>query len=171
MKRMNFFVKLSAFFILIIVSMTSCLKEDENPYADYTAEREADLIKNWRNQMKRDTVEVDSFLIDSTTIYYIRDTTKVGTGQNVKAGDKLTVRYVGKYITGGTFDYSENFSYIHKVNRMVDGWEAGIELLKKGESAIFLIPSAKAYGPGGAYNGYIPPYSPLFFIIEVLDIK
>jgi len=151
------------------------MKEDENSYSNNTAESEANLIRNWRNEMKKANAKVDSLLIDNSVIYYIRDTTKVGTGLNVKTGDKLTVKYTGMYLNGSIFDSSPSYSYIHKDtnanNRMIAGWEAGIELMKKGESVKFMIPSSQAYGALGSFGGIIPPYTPLIFVIDVLDIK
>jgi len=54
---------------------------------------------------------------------------------------------------------------------MIQGWEEGIEILSKGGSATFLIPSNKGYGPLGSEDRTIPPYTPLIFIIEVVNIK
>jgi FKBP-type peptidyl-prolyl cis-trans isomerase len=78
------------------------------------------------------------------------------------------------FLDGTIFDSSTSFKYIHKntdpTKRLIQGWEEGIEILRNGGSAAFLIPSAKAYGAEGRIPS-IPPYSPLIFIIEVIDIK
>lgn len=175
MKKANLVLKISVILLLFVVSMTSCLKDEEDPYASYTPEREASMIQSWRTQMKKNKVDVDSFMVDTTKIYFVLDTTKVGTGPNVKTGDKLTVKYTGIFLNGITFDASNGYNYTHKDtnpdNRMISGWEAAIERLNKGASAAFLIPSAKAYGATGSYGGVIPPYTPLIFVIEVVDIK
>jgi len=72
---------------------------------------------------------------------------------------------------GTIFDSSDDYTYVHKSSsqRMIAGWEEGIELLNKGAKATFLFPSSLAYGQYGYYS--IPGYSPLFFVIEVVDIK
>lgn len=175
MKKANFILKLTGILLLFVVSMTSCLKDEEDPYAKFTPEREASLIQTWRAQMKKTHVNVDSFMVDETKIYFVLDTTKVGSGPNVKTGDKLTVKYTGLFLDGSIFDASNSYSYTHKdtdnTKRMIPGWEASIERLNKGASAAFLIPSAQGYGSTGSYGGIIPPYSPLIFVIEVLDIK
>lgn len=172
MKRKNFILNLVVT-LLLTVSITSCLKDDENPYASYTAEREASIIQSWRAHVKKNKVNVDSFMVNNTKIYFVLDTTKVGSGPNVKTGDKLTVKYQGVFLDGSTFDASSSYSYTHKGtglnDRMIPGWEAGIERLNKGASAAFMIPSAMAYGSTG--STIIPPYTPLIFVIEVLDIK
>ena len=175
MRKVNDILKLSVVLLLFVGSMTSCLKDEEDPYASFTPEREATLIHNWRTQMKKSKVNVDSFMVENTKIYFVIDTTKVGSGPNVKTGDNLTVKYTGLFLDGSIFDASKSYSYIHKdtdnTKRMITGWEASIEHLNKGASAAFLIPSAQAYGTTGSYGGIIPPNSPLIFVIEVLDIK
>jgi len=168
MKKLNYISKLGILILLVIVAVSSCNKV-EDPYAAYTSESETAKIKEWKAKMKADNLPYDS---TTTKIFYIIDKTKVGTGPNVKAGNTVTVKYTGTFMDGAIFDSSENFSYVHKPttgNRMIPGWEEGIELLNKGAKATFLFPSSLAYGSSGYYP--IPPYSPLFFIIEVVDIK
>lgn len=171
MKKLNGILKLSAF-VLFLVITASCLK-DEDPYASYTPEREAAMIKEWKADMKLEKLQLDS---TSTGIYYVADSTKVGTGPTVVAGDTVTVKYIGMFLDGSIFDASSNrppgtYTFVHKTDRMVQGWEEGIEVLSKGASAAFLVPSAKGYGVEGSDRGIIPPNTPLIFIIEVVDIK
>ncbi|MGE5395170.1 MAG: FKBP-type peptidyl-prolyl cis-trans isomerase [Candidatus Saccharibacteria bacterium] len=175
MKKGNCVLRISVILFLFAAVMSSCLKEQEDPYASFTPEREANLITSWRAQMKKNNVKLDSFMVENTKIYFVRDTAKVGTGPNVKTGDKVTVSYTGMFLNGTTFDASNSYSYIHKdtdpQKRLIVGWEEGIEHLNKGASAVFMIPSALAYGPSGSYGGAIPPNTPLIFVIGVLDIK
>lgn len=165
MKRLNTIIKLCVFALIVVVTIASC-KKAENTDSTYTAENEAALIKSWKAKMKTDKVAYDS---TATKIYYILDKTKIGTGANVKSGNTVTVKYSGAFMDGSIFDSSDSFTYIHKTTRLISGWEEGIELLNKGSRATFLFPSVLAYGSGGYYS--IPPYSPLFFVIEVVDIK
>ena len=166
MRKLNSILKLSVF-ILFVVLMASCLK-NEDPYASYTPEREASLIKAWKANAKVKKLHLDS---TSTGIYYITDTTKIGTGPTVMTGDTVTVKYTGAFLDGSIFDQSTSYTFIHKVDSMVQGWEDGIEVLSKGAGAAFLVPSAKGYGATGTGDGAIPPNSPLLFIIEVVNIK
>jgi len=170
MKKLNNLLILSVF-VLFIAILASCNK-NEDPYAAYTPEREASLIKDWKATIKLNKLHLDS---TSTGIYFVRDTTKLGTGPTVKSGDKVTLKYVGMYLDGSVFDASAYQStdgtviYVHKTDPWIQGWVEGIEVLSKGENAAFLIPSAKAYGTTGYRS--IPPNTPLIFIIEVVDIK
>ena len=172
MNKLNKYLKVTVFLLLVVLGFSSCLKNNnEDPYAAYTPEREASLIKNWTDAMIKKKLNLDT---TSTGIIYVPDTVKVGSGPTVKIGDSLTVKYTGMFLDGTVFDSSSSFKYVHKdknpLKRLIQGWEEGIEILRKGGSAAFLIPSAKAYGADGRIPS-IPPYSPLIFIIEVVDIK
>jgi FKBP-type peptidyl-prolyl cis-trans isomerase len=170
MKSLKDIIKLGVF-ILFVVIMASCTKNTD-PYAQYTPEREASMIKDWKASVKKNKkMHLDS---TSTGIYFIRDTTKVGTGPTVKAGNTVKVKYTGLFLDGSVFDDSSyhgdgTMTYVHMTDRMIQGWEEGIVVLSKGGGAGFLVPSAKGYGTTG--SGSIPPNTPLIFIIEVLDIK
>lgn len=161
-------LKYSALVLFAIIIVSGC-KKNEDPYATYTPEREAALIKEWLAQMVTNKKDIDT---TSTGIYYIVE--KEGTGETVKTGNKVTVKYTGLFLDGSVFDASAyrgdgTMTYIHKTDRLIQGWEEGIEVMKKGGTAAFLIPSAKAYGTAG--SGSIPPNTPLIFVIEVIEIK
>lgn len=169
MKKLTNILKIGAL-VLFVGILAACNKDVEDPYAAYTPEREAGLIKDWLAAMVTKGNDIDTTI---TGLFYISDTTKVGSGSTVIAGNTVTVKYTGMFLNGQIFDASTGYTYIHKdtdpYKRMIKGWEEGIEILNKGASAAFLIPSAKAYGVRG--QGSIPPNSPLIFIIEVVDIK
>lgn len=162
MKKMILRFHVCAALVLALVFVSGCKKYE----APYSSEKEASQIKTWVGTMVKNKISVDS---TSTGLYYITD--KVGTNPLVQAGDTITVQYTGMFLDKTVFDSSANYTYIHKAanQRMIPGWEEGIEHLGKGGSATFLIPSAEAYGSMG--YSLIPPYTPLLFIIEVIDIK
>jgi FKBP-type peptidyl-prolyl cis-trans isomerase len=54
------------------------------------------------------------------------------------------------------------------VKKMIPGWDEGLQLMSKGEKATFVIPSELAYGEQG--NQGIPPYTPLVFNLEMVNI-
>lgn len=173
MNNMNRILKISVFFLIVLFAASSCNKETEETPSIYTPEREAGLIKDWLATMVSNNNDIDT---TSTGLFYIVDTS--GTGPTVKTGDTLTVKYTGYFMDGSIFDASSlhgngTYTYTHKdtnpQKRMIQGWEEGIEVLSKGSKAIFLIPSDKGYGPDG--YGPIPPYTPLIFEIEVVNIK
>ena len=168
MKKLNICFKLCVVVLFATVFVFGCKKTEVTDSSDTDSpDTEALLIKNWLETSVKDNKNIDT---TATGLYYIVD--KVGVGSKVKAGDSLTVKYTGTFMDGTVFDSSPSFKYVQKANdqRMIQGWEEAVEVMSKGGSALFLIPSAKAYGTDGYYP-VIKPYTPLLFTIEIIDIK
>jgi FKBP-type peptidyl-prolyl cis-trans isomerase len=95
-----------------------------------------------------------------------------GSGEKPQANDQVKVHYTGKFLDGKVFDSSvqrnEPISFTIGKGQMIKGFEIGVKLMQKGEKAVIVIPSALAYG--GRQRGEIPPYSPLVFELELVDI-
>lgn len=171
-------LKISLFIFLITLIVSGCKKSSDvtpdlsaiiQPYVIHPSDNvESNMISEWLDSMSVRQMDVQT---SPTGIKYIMG--KEGEGATVAAGDTVTVKYIGFFMNGGILDSSENqggtMTYVHKTNRMIQGWEEGIELLNKGASAAFLFPSSKAYGSTG--NGPVAPNVPLIFVIEVVDIK
>lgn len=95
---------------------------------------------------------------------------KKGSGPSPKETDVVKVHYTGKLMDGTTFDSSEGKEPVEfALNQVIKGWTEGLQLMKKGGKAKLILPSSLGYGPSG--GGPIPPYSPLVFDIELLDVK
>jgi len=95
-------------------------------------------------------------------------------GAPAKAGSTVAVHYTGYLLDGTVFDSSisrgEPISFPIGTGRVIKGWDEGIALLKVGEKARLLIPSALAYGERGA-GGLIPPNADLVFDVELVSVK
>jgi FKBP-type peptidyl-prolyl cis-trans isomerase len=100
--------------------------------------------------------------------------TKRGDGAQLKAGDNVVVHYTGLLTNGQKFDSSldrgEPFSFPLGAGRVIKGWDEGVQKLRVGDHATFIIPASIAYGSRGA-GGVIPPDATLIFIIEVVGVK
>ena len=98
--------------------------------------------------------------------------TKEGTGLSPTKGSKVSVHYKGSLIDGSVFDSSyqrnEPIEFSVGIGQVIQGWDEGIMLLKKGASARFVIPSDLGYGAQGA-GANIPPNSTLIFDVELID--
>jgi FKBP-type peptidyl-prolyl cis-trans isomerase FkpA len=101
-------------------------------------------------------------------LYYME--IKKGSGPSPKATDMVKVIYKGTLLDGTEFDSSDKHGGAVEfgVNQVIPGWTEALQLMRKGGKAKLLIPSAIAYGPRG--GGPIPPYSPLVFELELIDI-
>jgi FKBP-type peptidyl-prolyl cis-trans isomerase len=99
----------------------------------------------------------------------------VGTGKTAKAGDTVTVNYVGVlYKTGKEFDSSwsrnQPFTTALANGSVIPGWVQGIPGMKVGGRRELIIPASLAYGKAGS-PPTIPPNSPLVFVVDLLSIS
>ncbi|KAF0746143.1 hypothetical protein AaE_008241 [Aphanomyces astaci] len=89
------------------------------------------------------------------------------------AGDKVTVHYVGTFVSGDKFDSSRDrnnpFSFTLGSKSVIRGWEEGIPQLSIGQVARLSIPYQLAYGEQGRQG--IPPKADLVFEVELLAIE
>jgi peptidylprolyl isomerase len=96
-----------------------------------------------------------------------------GTGAEAKAGQTVTVNYVGVLFHGGSkFDASwkrsEPLSFTLGRGQVIPGWDQGVVGMKVGGRRELIIPAALAYGPTGR-PPTIPPNSPLVFVVDLLS--
>ncbi len=95
-----------------------------------------------------------------------------GTGAEAKAGETLTVNYVGVLFHGGkVFDASwkrkEPFTFTLGRGQVIKGWDQGIAGMKIGGRRELIIPSALAYGAAGSPPA-IRANEPLVFVVDLL---
>ena len=97
-----------------------------------------------------------------------------GTGKQATKGASVSVHYKGQLLDGTVFDSSykrkQPIDFNVGVGQVISGWDEGIQLLKVGDKARFVIPSNLAYGAQGA-GGVIPPNATLIFDVELVNIN
>ena len=134
------------------------------PAATTTSEQRADLSK-------KPVVKPPSGAPPSKL--EIKDIVK-GSGQAAKAGDQLTVQYVGvNYANGKQFDASwdrgQPFSFPLGAGQVIPGWDQGLVGMKPGGRRQLTIPPDLAYGAQGSPPD-IPPNATLVFVIDLQRI-
>ncbi|MDR2782257.1 MAG: FKBP-type peptidyl-prolyl cis-trans isomerase [Treponema sp.] len=94
-----------------------------------------------------------------------------GKGSKPLATDTVRVNYEGTLLNGTVFDssYVRGEPAEFTLDRVIEGWLEGIQLMNVGGAYRFYIPSNLAYGERGS-GSLIPPYSTLIFKVELLDI-
>ncbi|MFK2820719.1 peptidylprolyl isomerase [Flavobacteriaceae sp. LMIT009] len=99
---------------------------------------------------------------------------QTGSGAKAEKGKMVSVHYKGQLADGTVFDssYKRNqpIDFSLGVGQVIPGWDEGIQLLKIGDKARFVIPSDLAYGSRGA-GGVIPPNATLIFDVELMNVK
>jgi len=98
-----------------------------------------------------------------------------GDGAEAKAGDEVTVQYVGVgYDSKKEFDSSwsrsEPFTFNLGAGEVIPGWDQGIAGMKVGSRRELTIPANLAYGPAGS-PPVIGPNETLIFVVDLLAVN
>jgi len=97
-----------------------------------------------------------------------------GTGPTAKSGDMVSVLYRGAVLNGGVFDESNDrdhpFTFRLDRGAVIEGWDQGLQLMKRGSKMLLIVPYELGYGTRGN-----PPKigrdATLVFEIEMIDLK
>ena len=119
------------------------------------------IEKTWPNAKKT-----------NTGIRYIIE--QPGTGEKPKAGENVSVLYVGKLLNGEVFDQAtdKDKPFTFRVGRdmVIQGWDQILPLMQLGEKRTVIVPPELAYGTRGQAPR-IPRGASLVFTIELIEIK
>ncbi len=106
------------------------------------------------------------------------DDTQIGSGDEAKAGQSVTVHYTGWLyndgVQGKKFDSSKDrgdpFVFSLGAGMVIKGWDEGVAGMKIGGARTLIIPASLGYGARGA-GGAIPPNATLKFDVELLGVR
>jgi peptidylprolyl isomerase len=98
-----------------------------------------------------------------------------GKGAPAKAGDLITVQYVGvTFSTGEEFDASwdrgQPFQFPLGAGQVIKGWDQGLVGMRKGGRRMLTIPPEQAYGRAGS-PPFIGPNETLVFVVDLIAIQ
>lgn len=144
---------------LIVLSFTGCMKEKGCKTVD--PETEVDQILSFAAFNG-----IDSIIKHNSGIYY--KVLAPGYGANPTATSWVSVNYTGKLLNGSQFDKSSSPVGFSLTN-VIEGWQIGIPLIKKGGKILLFIPSAYAYGCNGGNT--IPPNAVLYFEVDLINVQ
>uniref|UniRef100_A0A3Q2QQE3 peptidylprolyl isomerase n=1 Tax=Fundulus heteroclitus TaxID=8078 RepID=A0A3Q2QQE3_FUNHE len=95
-------------------------------------------------------------------------------GDRPMIGDKVTVHYTGKLLSGKKFDCSrerkEPFCFNVGKGQVLKAWDIGVMSMQRGEVCTLLCKPDYAYGPTGNPDK-IPPNSSVVFEMELLNFE
>ena len=151
-----------------VESMVEAVVASDTTFHNQTAEKYgADFFNN--PEKKADTPSDSTYIETPTGLKYVVVTE--GTGMQPTATDEVTVHYTGMLTDGTVFDSSvsrgEPTSF--PLNRVIPGWNEGLQTMKVGGQTVFFIPSDIAYGADD--YGPIPGGSTLIFSVELLGVN
>jgi len=97
-----------------------------------------------------------------------------GNGAEARAGNHVTVHYVGTLTNGQKFDSSrdrgQGFGFRLGAGEVIPGWDQGVAGMKVGQMRRLTISPDLAYGARG-FPPVIPPNSTLVFEVELLAVR
>ena len=174
---------------LLIASLLACTTTPSPPPPKVEVQKSADednllmslageLIANPKTQAEKDQNILINYIMDQgievkrtpTGLFY--QIIEEGQGTKAKWGDWVTVHYKGYTLDGKEFDssYKRKAPIEFYIGNMIPGWNEGLEFLAPGGKALFLIPSALAYGEKG-FPGFIGPNTVLAFEVALIKVE
>lgn len=111
-----------------------------------------------------------SSVVHPSVIYRIVES---GEGAPLNYGDQIAVHYTGHFLNGALFDDSElaGEPLIFELGtdgQVIAGLEYGLIGARPGESRWVVIPAAFAFGEKGSSTGIVPPYTPVWYKVQIL---
>ena len=144
----------------VVVLLTSCSLDAKHEKYE---QEEKQKIQNYL-----DNNPDLSFTLLESGLYYMD--VAIGDGERPLRGDSVFVYYSGYLLEGYKFDSNvgeELLGYPAGIGYVLEGFDEGVMLMKKGGSAKILIPSYLGYGNWGYF---MPAYTPLLFDIKLDSI-
>lgn len=164
--RVVFFFLAMLFLIPIVASGVYVIYQSKND----NKQQEDSSLNNNNNTLAGTKLANFTPITTPVTQLQTIDTT-VGTGDEVKPTDTVTVNYTGALAsTGVIFESSLDSGQpaTFGLNQVIQGWTEGLPGMKVGGTRRLIIPAAQAYGASG--QGSIPPNADLVFDVTLISI-
>lgn len=139
-----------------------------NEYLDKRAKYSSALALVKEQEFFQENLKKDGIQATESGIQY----KIIEAGSDVKPGprDTVTVRYKGSLLDGTVFDEvpagEEPITF--SLERVIPGWQEGMQFVGEGGKAQLFIPSALGYGENGTSG--IAPNSTLIFDVELVEV-
>lgn len=167
---------LTALLLCLALAVAGC-GDDDSPTADATtdATTQADAAAQSGAEASKRTKPKVSPPQGSAPKKLVEEDLIEGSGAAAKAGDEVTVQYVGVGFDSGkefdaSWDRGEPFSFSLGAGEVIPGWDQGIEGMKAGGQRELTIPANLAYGSAG-FPPAIAPNEALVFVVDLLKVN
>lgn len=93
-------------------------------------------------------------------------------GDSIKTGREISIEYNTFWLNGVRKDSLTSMTLpFGKPGQLIPGLQYGLSLMKSGERALIFMPSALAFGEDGSNTGIIPARTPIYFDVNVIEVK
>lgn len=93
-------------------------------------------------------------------------------GDSIKAGREITIEYTTHLLNEKQLDSATTMQFpFGRPEQLIGGLHYGLSLMREGEQARIYLPSYLAFGKKGSSTGIVPPNTPVFFEVKVIEVK
>ena len=99
-----------------------------------------------------------------------------GNGEKTSQGKMASIHYESKYLNGKLVQstYDRGFTFKTEIGKtgmgeVIDGWKEALNRMQVGDKIEIVVASYLGYGP--RFFGDVPPFTPLVYTIELVDLK
>lgn len=99
---------------------------------------------------------------------------KIGGGEKPLRGQTVEVLYKGWFLNGTLFDQyldsNSPASFEVGTGKVSRGWDLVVQQMSVGDNVTMVLPSSLAYGEHGNEELHVPPYTPVVYELELVNI-
>jgi FKBP-type peptidyl-prolyl cis-trans isomerase len=110
-----------------------------------------------------------TYTVDSNGIYY--QIIDQGAGSTPNMNSTVTVTYTTSTLVGTLVEDKSSTPVTLPLSQFIEGWRLAIPYLQKGGHIKMIIPSSLAYGCVGNSSGSIPPNTPLYTDLVLVNVE
>lgn len=178
--HMQFAIKADSFFLISIgfpaEELPKYITNEDVIYFDINLKKIKSLndFQVEEEQTINAYIQENNITIEPTNegLYFISE--QEGSGELATEGKVVSVHYTGKFLDGTIFDSSvergEPMKFTLGQDPLIPGFTQAVQMMNKGAKATIIIPSNLGYGQSNP-NLPIPPFTPLLFELEIIDIQ
>lgn len=174
----RFLFSLPLFFVIFACgnNKTTGVVQSNQPNS---VEREDPLVKSNAKIIQLENEEIELFIkrygwdMEKTESGLYYQITKKNNGITPGIGSEVSLKYLMLLLSGDRIYSSQEdglMTFIVEKSEAMPGLHEAVKLLKKGETARFVIPSHLAYGASGDMK-QIGRYTPVAVIVELVEVK
>jgi len=151
------------------ISLRNCYSPDE-----FAAEYEKWVLQREMTEQLRINNFIDNHGFVPSIVQpavWIR-TDVSGEGEPISMGQEISFFYRGLFLTGQEVESTDDLLIfiLGTEGQVIDGLTYGLIGARPGEVRTIVIPSQFAFGDSGSSTGIIPPFTPMVYEVQVMEV-